>query len=122
MSEYIILNCEACKKPVVKMHKELLGKIREGLHYSADDNLHFYHIGCPGGFESAMKYTDYTITKAGCHLLDIEQRCGQEQATAWGRALLGIAEQRTENIPTDEEAEISKHLATGAIEKKKTAF
>lgn len=64
-----------------------------------------------------MKYQDYVITDAGCHLLNIEQQCGQEQATAWGRALLGIAQQRTGNVPADEEGEISKHLATGAIEK-----
>jgi len=65
-----------------------------------------------------MKYTDYAITNAGRHLLDIEQQCGQEQATAWGRSLLGIAEERTGNIPTDEEGEIPGHLFTGAIETK----
>ena len=53
MPEYIILNCEHCKKPVMKMHRCLLSKIREAMHYSGDHSPHFYHIGCPGGFERA---------------------------------------------------------------------
>jgi len=52
MSEYVILNCEDCHKPVVKMHKELLQRIREALHYAGDNNPHFYHPGCVGGFDT----------------------------------------------------------------------
>ncbi|GAI19554.1 unnamed protein product, partial [marine sediment metagenome] len=51
-SEYIILNCEHCKKPVVKMHRVLLERIREAMHYTGDHNPHYYHIDCPGGFEA----------------------------------------------------------------------
>jgi len=50
MSEYIILNCEACNRPVVKIHKELLERIRGALHYSGDQHPHFYHVSCPDGF------------------------------------------------------------------------
>lgn len=54
-TEYIALNCEACGKPVVKMHKLLLGKIREALCYVGAHNPHFYHIDCPGGLESTQE-------------------------------------------------------------------
>jgi len=51
MSEYIILNCESCKKPVVKIHSELLARIKEALHYAEDQGPHLYHVSCPGGYE-----------------------------------------------------------------------
>jgi len=49
--EYIVLNCERCGQPVVKMHRELLRRIYESLHYKTDSHPHFYHPTCPGGYE-----------------------------------------------------------------------
>lgn len=51
MTEYIILNCENCKKPVAKIHPELLARIKEALHYDESHGPHLYHVSCQGGFE-----------------------------------------------------------------------
>lgn|GEM_PF-5037017 len=61
MSEYIILNCENCKKPVVKIHTELLVMIKKALHYDADHGPHLYHVGCPGGFEGGDREVNHDI-------------------------------------------------------------
>lgn len=50
--EYVTLNCAHCKEPLAKIHKELLGTIRERLNYQGAGGPHLYHVCCPGGFES----------------------------------------------------------------------
>jgi len=50
-AEYIVLNCERCGQPVVKIHRELKRRIYEALRYRADEHPHFYHPNCQGGYE-----------------------------------------------------------------------
>ena len=56
--EYVVLDCEHCKKPVVKLHKGLLSRIKEALHYDEGHGPHFYHPDCPGGFQHSSKRVD----------------------------------------------------------------
>lgn len=58
MSEYVILNCESCKEPVVKIHTELLARIKKALHYDEDHGPHLYHVSYQGGFEVTRELTD----------------------------------------------------------------
>lgn len=62
-TEYAILNCEDCRKPVVKLHQELLSRICSALHYEGRETPHFYHLECKGGFESKeeMKSIDCAV-------------------------------------------------------------
>ncbi|MBA7506579.1 hypothetical protein ES706_05271 [subsurface metagenome] len=66
ISEYIILNCENCKKPVAKIHSELLARIKKALHYDKDHGPHLYHVSCQGGFEQKLDQlkVNMTIDKA----------------------------------------------------------
>ena len=50
-TEYIVLNCERCGKPLLKLHRELLRRIYEALQYKQDQHPHFYHPNCKGGLE-----------------------------------------------------------------------
>ena len=49
--KYIVLNCERCNNPVVKLSKSLLDMIKLKLHYPKQYGPHFYHPECKGGLE-----------------------------------------------------------------------